>query len=212
MAERILRILFQRKGRAKKGGMFQKQEPKNPDNPTAVLHQPGWPSPSISASDQQGSLNTETTGLRGFPAPTPHPSEMRPENGKNRRNARVGHPSPSPLPQCPPPRTGVPGENGDRGRSERPPARDPAPRPPDAPKDSDRDPGPPAPAAPGPAPPAGPLSAARTAAAPEVDPRPASLAHTPHTKAPRPPPSRPHSPVEQSMRRPAPASPRCTPD
>lgn len=59
--------------------------------------------------------------------------------------------------------------------------------------------------------PAGPLPAPRHCSGTGDGPH-ARLTHTPHTKATRPPPSRPHSPAEQSMRWPAPASPRCTPE
>lgn len=113
--------------------------------------------------------------------------------------------------RCPRPPGWSPREDGDRGRA-RPPARilrrarfkspetrpaTPWPFPAGLPPDPALHRAPPLPC---------------TAAAPGADPKLASLAHTPHTKAPRPPPSRPHSPAEQSMRRPAPASPPCTPE
>lgn len=67
------------------------------------------------------------------------------------------------------------------------------PKPPETPLAT---PGPYPTGSPQPRPPQGPSPPPGTAAAREVDPTPASLTHTPHTKAPRPPPSRPHNPAE----------------
>lgn len=122
-----------------------------------------------------------------------------------------GHLSSSSLPPPRKPRARISWEDGDRGR-----ARGPWPRTlhcarPKPPKTRFATPGSSPPAFPLPSPAQGPSSPPALQRHRRWTPTPASLEHTPHTKALRPPPSRPHSPTEQSMRWPAPAFPPCTP-
>lgn len=189
--------------------MLEKRKPRKPDNQTAVETNRLGLSPPRPLTSSRFSKHWNPWAAR-FPAPHPLGDEAGKWKGRGETRGWVipneAHGS------WPQPRAGAPGEDGDGGGSWGPPGRDPPPRRP-------KPPGTTWPVTPGPFPAALPRPAPRRAPPapalqrPGADPTPASLAHKPHTKAPRPPPpSRPHSPAEQSMRRPAPAARRAHPN
>ena len=110
----ILRILLPRKGQAKKEACSR-----NESRRTLTTTQQFKPK-GLAFSLHLGLLPVGFSKYWNHwsPAlPSPHPAEMRPENEKNRvkREGRSSFTKPAAL--APLPRTGVPGEDGDRGRS-----------------------------------------------------------------------------------------------